>query len=241
MIIIQGKSPQDIMDQICNYGLSEEFPSSQSQADRIYLQDVFIDCAGGPLDLNLSNFSFGQKRWDRFCENYLDSDFLAWMNQEKVKGTGLYAEKLYLFDKVRANSSGHRRLGNCLVSMSYHRKPSLKFSLVSRTSNWIPTGSLDLSLASLVSGGTFTYYLPQLQFSIQWGYYYLRTSHLQRFNPRLSKHAQYWLNRRNRRSEYDLNDINYKREAMIYKKLREPALPDFTPDYLLIDGKQVKV
>lgn len=125
----------------------------------INLQPSDNDVIGPVLDLG--NFGFTRKRWQKFLNEYLEPmRFTGWLDQVRriKKGQEISYQT--------AEIAGHS-LGNCLMGMTVHSKP-WQLTVFSRTTQWVPTAALDLSFIGLTAAALSETQPSKPQFHVTW-------------------------------------------------------------------------
>lgn len=154
----------------------------------IFTNNAFFHVEKPEPDMDFGRFGFQATRWPKFCAAYLDSGYTTWL--ERITKTPPKTETGY---SMRVATHKH---GNCVVHISFRRKPEPTLTMLSRASTLVPTSVLELSLAALSAKTIYkttgvypslNWFVTQLQFSPLWGYPYLKRFWVPEYEARYGK------------------------------------------------------
>ncbi len=107
------------------------------------INDVTIVVHNPAPDVNLLDAGFNAKRWPKFMKDYLDpTTYAGWCSSIWSSAKG---QEIMYYTLPRAGHS----LGNCVTTLSINGHSPYRLAMMSRTSQWTPTASLDLNFAAL--------------------------------------------------------------------------------------------
>lgn len=237
MITYTAETTSDLLYDLTTNVLQGNYAPDGSRADRMYYYDLLLSVDKPKNDLDFGWVYWNAKRWQKFGKEYLSEQSLSdWLSRcvHKENGASDQAEIGYQFSRARG-SKGHNLLGNCITGMTFHRKPTPRITLTSRVTNLLPVGFLELTLANLLAEklteelGTqvsLTWYITQLQFSVQWSFPYWYHQWLPYNSKRTLTHfTRTWVNRLEKRYKDLVSGrvaaYAYMRENRLYQRMNK--------------------
>jgi hypothetical protein len=118
------------------YGASDKFT--------IWLNDVTVVIPEPTGAINLGSVGYSVRRWEKFLRNYVD---YPTMQEFLLKPATMYGyQEISMLFATKARHT----VGNCLMGMTLNMGKKPRLTLISRSSQLVPMGALDMSLAALV-------------------------------------------------------------------------------------------